>query len=113
GSALARDGDPARTRAPRGPESPDAPDCREGPSWRSLPSWQDYARIAAGFLERLAQGIVIERLCALARPDLLIAPRWGVRPERVREEIDRLLRARGSRQGRLFEERRAGRGMPR
>ncbi|MFH1144920.1 MAG: TIGR01212 family radical SAM protein [Candidatus Eisenbacteria bacterium] len=113
GSALARDGNPARACAPRGSEAPDAPGCNEDPLWRSLPSWQDYARIAAAFLERLSQGIVIERLCALARPGLLIAPRWGVRPERVREEIDRILRARGSRQGRLFEERRTDRGRPR
>ena len=73
----------------------------EGPpeAW-ALPDWRQYARIAAGFLERLAPGIVVERLLARAPRGMLLAPRWGVPPERVRREIEAVLRARGSGQGR-------------
>jgi hypothetical protein len=68
----------------------------------ALPSWRRHARIAAAFLERLAPGIVVERLLARAPREMLLAPRWGVPPERVRREVASVLRARGGRQGRLY-----------
>lgn len=73
---------------------------REPAEW-PLPTWRQYARIAAAFLERLDARIVVERLLARAPREMLLAPRWGVPPERVCREIAGVLRARGSRQGRL------------
>jgi radical SAM protein (TIGR01212 family) len=66
--------------------------------WR-LPGWQAYATLAADFLEALDQRVVVERLFARAPHGLLLAPRWGVSPHRVRAEIIRTLHQRGSRQG--------------
>jgi radical SAM protein (TIGR01212 family) len=74
-------------------------EAREPDAW-GLPSWRQYARLAAAFLERLDPAIVVERLLARAPRAMLLAPRWEVPPERVRREIERLLRARGGRQGR-------------
>lgn len=71
------------------------------PETWALPSWRQYARLAAAFLERLAPGIVVERLLARAPREMLLAPRWEVPPERVRREIADVLRARGRRQGSL------------
>jgi len=62
-----------------------------------LPTWREYAERVAGFLAALDDRIIIERLVARTRPDLLIAPRWGVDPARVREEIVRRLRGRRDR----------------
>jgi len=64
-----------------------------------LPGWRDYALIAAGFLERLAPRVVVERLCATTRPGMLIAPQWAAGADRVRAEIRRVLIERGSSQG--------------
>jgi len=76
--------------------SPQAPE-----AW-GLPGWRTYARIAAAFLERLAPTVVVERLLARAPDEMLLAPRWGVPPERVRREILSVLRAQGSFQGRRY-----------
>jgi len=67
-----------------------------------LPSWRAYARLAAGFLERLDPDIVIERLTASAPRRMLIAPRWDTPAARVREEIVAVLARRGRRQGSLW-----------
>jgi uncharacterized protein len=82
---------------------------RPADDW-ALPDRRRYARIAAAFLERLDPGVVVERLLARAPRGMLLAPRWGVPPERARREIVDLLRARGSRQGRRW--RPAGRREP-
>ncbi len=67
-----------------------------------LPSWRAYARLAAGFLERLDPEVVIERLTASAPRRMLIAPRWGVSADCVRREIAAVLARRGRRQGSLW-----------
>jgi len=69
------------------------------PALWDLPSWRHYARLAADFLEQLDPRIVVERLCARAPREMLLAPRWRVASSVVRAEICRTLRARGSRQG--------------
>jgi uncharacterized protein len=67
-----------------------------------LPSWQAYARLVAGFLERLDPTVVIERLTASAPRRMLIAPRWGVPAAHVRAQIVAVLERRGRRQGSLW-----------
>lgn len=67
-----------------------------------LPSWRAYARLAAGFLERLDPEVVVERLTASAPRRMLIAPRWNVPAQHVRAEIIAVLARRGRRQGSLW-----------
>jgi len=68
--------------------------------WR-LPDWRAYAELASSFLEGLDPRITVERLCAKAPPELLIAPRWEVDAATVRARICERLRSRKSRQGTL------------
>ena len=50
-----------------------------------------YIGLAAAFLSRLRSDIRIERYAAAAPPDLLIAPRWGLKPSEMQRKITHLL----------------------
>jgi len=56
-----------------------------------LPELEEYAELAADFLERLSPNIYIERLFATAPADQLIAPVWG----KSKAEIQRFFHDRG------------------
>lgn len=67
-----------------------------------------YVDWLADFVERLAPEQVLHRLTGDSPPDDLVAPRWGVHKNRVRELLARELQRRGTRQGAARAER-AGR----
>jgi uncharacterized protein len=63
---------------------------------------EEYADTVVDFLERLAPHIVIQRLTAEARADLLIAPLWSIHKAQVLQTIQKTLEIRDTRQGCLY-----------
>lgn len=65
--------------------------------WRQHPAdfismdLQCYAELVASFIHRLRNDIHIERFASSAPPELLVAPRWGVKPYVVEQRIKSLL----------------------
>lgn len=53
-------------------------------------SLESYAALVAAFLDRLRPDIHVERFAASAPSDLVLAPRWGVKPYVVQQMIDHL-----------------------
>lgn len=47
------------------------------------PDLEEYVELLSAFSNKLRTGIHIERYAAAAPPDLLISPRWGVKPSKV------------------------------
>ena len=62
----------------------------------------DYAALAADFIERMPESLVIQRLTAEAPAEMLIAPRWAQDKHKVRKAISKELIKRDSYQGRLY-----------
>ena len=50
-----------------------------------------YAQLIARFVQRLRPDIHLERFAASAPSHMVLAPRWGLKPQRVQEMIDRLI----------------------
>ena len=75
--------------------------------WRAgevaIPTLEEYARLAADFLEVLPPDTVVERLAGEATDDFLIAPEWTAKKHAARNAIDQELRRRGSWQGKFFD----------
>ncbi len=51
-------------------------------------SAEAYAELIARFVHRLRPGITFERFAASAPPHMVLAPRWGLKPQRVQETIE-------------------------
>ena len=68
-----------------------------------LLSEQEYVRIACDFLERLSPDCVVMRLVSNARDEVLLAPFWMNRKQRVLMEIEEEFKKRNSRQGAVFQ----------
>jgi uncharacterized protein len=62
----------------------------------------EYAGLAADFIERIPERMVIQRLTAEAPDEMLIAPRWALEKQRVRREIEQELERRNILQGKCF-----------
>jgi radical SAM protein (TIGR01212 family) len=62
---------------------------------------ETYVDWLADFVERLAPRQVLHRLTADAEPELLLAPRWSVAKNEIRERLAAELVRRGTRQGAL------------
>ncbi|MBI5435444.1 MAG: TIGR01212 family radical SAM protein [Planctomycetes bacterium] len=62
---------------------------------------ETYVDWLADFVERLAPAQVLHRLTADSPDDALLAPKWDVHKNAVRERLERELERRGSRQGAL------------
>lgn len=62
---------------------------------------EDYLRIAADLVERTPEDIVYHRVTATASRDILLAPEWCAEKWNILNGIERELRRRDSRQGRL------------
>jgi radical SAM protein (TIGR01212 family) len=60
---------------------------------------QEYVELVCDFLERLPPGMVIHRLNGDAPPDYLVAPLWCLDKHGLLREIETVLEARGSWQG--------------
>ena len=65
-------------------------------------SLNEYISLAADFIERLPEGVVVQRWVSEVSGPTLLAPRWGVPKQRVLAGIIRELRRRGTRQGALL-----------
>ena len=50
-----------------------------------------YAELIARFVQRLRPDIHLERFAASAPSHMVLAPRWGLKPQRVQKMIDRLI----------------------
>ena len=50
-----------------------------------------YAQLIARFVQRLRPDIHLERFAASAPSHMVLAPRWGLKPQRVQEMIDSLI----------------------
>lgn len=64
----------------------------------------DYANLAADLLEIVSEQMVIHRLTGERQEENLVAPKWCLRKDKVREEILRTLKERNSFQGKMFKE---------
>lgn len=63
---------------------------------------KEYANLAASFLEVVSPEMVIHRLTG-ERPDgILVAPRWCLEKNKVKDEIIKILNKRNSFQGKMF-----------
>ena len=51
----------------------------------------EYATLVAEFISRLRKDIHIERFASSAPSDLIIAPRWGLKPSEVQQRIEEKL----------------------
>ena len=61
----------------------------------------EYVDLICDILERLPENIIIQRLVAESKPDLMVAPAWGVTKPVILKAIDRELEARDTHQGYL------------
>ena len=70
-------------------DTPMAEEYRQHPEeFHLFSSADDYALLAARFAHRLAPGIEVERIVSEAPPHMLIAPRWGLKPQEVQKLFD-------------------------
>lgn len=60
---------------------------------------QEYVSLVCDYLERLSPKISIERFVSQSHSDELIAPKWGLKNDRITDSIKELLAKRGSCQG--------------
>jgi len=65
----------------------------------------DYAELAASFLERLPGNVAAQRLVGDVSGKVLLAPKWSQSKQQVLEMITAVLASRNSWQGRLVEQR--------
>ena len=69
-----------------------------------LLEYEAYLDLVVDFLERLAPGIKLQRLFALAPESQLLGPHWGRTKAEMQRDIERRLVQRNSWQGRLWED---------
>lgn len=69
----------------------------------SLPSQGEYLRLVCRCLTHLPPQMVIHRLTGDGPRSLLIAPSWSADKKRVRNDLDRMLREEGIKQGSFIE----------
>lgn len=60
----------------------------ENPQSVRLFTPEEYARAAARFVSRLRPGIAIDRMVSETPPELLVAPRWGLKPDKITAMIE-------------------------
>jgi len=65
-------------------------------------SYKEYLAILADFLERLAPGIILQRLFAAAPEEILVAPVWNRTRSEFLHDLDAFLEKRDSFQGKLL-----------
>lgn len=74
----------------------------EHPEWFHLYSAEEYIDLAIDFLEILKPTIAIERFVSQSPKELLIAPDWGLKNFEFTDKIEKRLKERDARQGRLY-----------
>ena len=53
-----------------------------------FPTAQDYVATLGRFLKALRQDIKVERIVSSAPQDMLIAPRWGLKPSEIKRMLE-------------------------
>jgi len=76
---------------------------RESPGDFHLFSAEEYTELVVDYLERLNPGIIVERFISQAPPELLVAPRWGIKNFEFVNRVEKKLEERNTWQGRLYE----------
>ena len=74
----------------------------EHPEWFHLYIAEEYIDLAIDFLEILNPAIAIERFVSQSPKELLIAPDWGLKNFEFTDKIEKRLKERDARQGRLY-----------
>lgn len=72
-------------------DTPMADEWRLHPEDFWLPAADDYARFVAAFASRLRPGIELERFAAQSPSTLVLAPRWGLKPQEVQRMVESYL----------------------
>ena len=65
--------------------------------------YQEYLSFIVEFIERLSPRIVLQRLFATAPDNILIAPRWGKSRQEILRDIETLLEAKDTYQGKMLK----------
>jgi len=73
------------------------------PGMFHLFSVDEYQELVVDYLERLNPEIIVERFVSSAPPDMLIAPRWGLKNFEFVAKVEKCLEERNTWQGRLFQ----------
>ena len=72
------------------------------PEQFSLFSIEEYVELVVDYLELLNPAIVVERFVSQSPPEMLLAPRWGVKNFEFVDKVEKRLKERNTWQGRLF-----------
>jgi radical SAM protein (TIGR01212 family) len=75
---------------------------RQNPEQFHLFSAEEYIELVVDYLELLNPEIIVERFISQAPPDMLVAPKWGLKNFEFVAKVEKRLAARDTRQGRLF-----------
>ncbi|NPA37436.1 MAG: TIGR01212 family radical SAM protein [Chlorobi bacterium] len=73
----------------------------KNPEKFKLFSAEEFIELVVDFLELLSPGIIVERFISQAPPDLLIAPRWGLKNFEFVAKVEKRLLERDTWQGKL------------
>jgi radical SAM protein (TIGR01212 family) len=68
----------------------------------SLFTAEEYIELIVDYLELLNPEIIVERFISQAPPEMLIAPKWGLKNFEFVAKIEKRLKERNTRQGRLY-----------
>jgi len=75
---------------------------RENPEQFTLFSAEEYIELVVDYLELLNPAIIIERFISQSSPELLIAPKWGLKNFEFVAKVEKRLKQRNTWQGRLY-----------
>ncbi|MFV0267594.1 MAG: TIGR01212 family radical SAM protein [Draconibacterium sp.] len=75
----------------------------ENPERFQLYTAEEYIELVVDYLELLNPAIIVERFISQAPPDMLIAPKWGLRNFEFVAKVEKRLAERNTWQGRLFK----------
>lgn len=80
-----------------------ASDFSQSPERYNLYTADEYMELVVDYLERLSPDIIIERFISQAPPDMLIAPKWGLKNFEFVAKVEKRLAERDTWQGRLYK----------
>lgn len=64
---------------------------------------EEYVDVVSDYIEHLRPGIALERFVSQSPPDLLVAPRWGMKNYEFTHLLKKRMQERGAYQGRKYE----------
>lgn len=76
---------------------------RDNPETFSLYSAEEYMDLVVAYLELLDPRIIVERFISTAPPELLVAPKWGLKNFEFVAKLEKKLEQLDTYQGRLFK----------